>query len=57
MFNKVEDLLPIISFGAKDTKDNTEKHNAFIKRMTNRGYTEKQVKILVEWFIRARKSQ
>ncbi len=57
MFSNTEDLLPVISFNAKASKDDQRKHNEFVKRMMERGYTEKQVRLLAEWYIRVRKSQ
>ena len=57
MFSNTEDLLPVISFNTKASSDENNKHFEFVKRMTNRGYTEKQVRLLSEWYIRVRKSQ
>ncbi|MRI33219.1 PrkA family serine protein kinase [Endozoicomonas sp. OPT23] len=57
MFSNTEDLLPVISFNAKSSNDDQKKHNEFVKRMVGRGYTEKQVRLLAEWYIRVRKSQ
>lgn len=57
MFSNTEDLLPVISFNAKSSKDDQSKHQEFVKRMNERGYTEKQVRLLSEWYIRVRKSQ
>ncbi len=57
MFSNTEDLLPVISFNAKASSDDQRKHGEFVKRMINRGYTEKQVRLLSEWYIRVRKSQ
>lgn len=56
MFAGVEELLPVISFGSKKTKEETQKHDDFVSRMTVRGYTEKQTKRLVEWYMRFQKS-
>jgi serine protein kinase len=56
MFSNTEDLLPVISFNAKATKDEQRKHDDFVRRMTERGYTEKQVRLLAEWYLRVRKS-
>jgi serine protein kinase len=56
MFSQVEDLLPIISFGAKKDVDTERKHGDFIARMRERGYTERQVRRSVEWFMRVQKS-
>ena len=57
MFSNTEDLLPVISFNAKGSQDDQKKHSEFVKRMVERGYTEKQVRLLAEWYIRVRKSQ
>jgi len=55
MFSNTEDLLPVISFGAKATDDDKKKHSQFVQRMTECGYTEKQVRLLVEWHQRYKK--
>jgi serine protein kinase len=55
MFANTEDLLPVISFGAKASTDDQKKHQEFVSRMTERGYTEKQVRLLIEWHNRYKK--
>ena len=57
MFANTEDLLPVISFNPKASSEDQRKHSEFVKRMIERGYTEKQVRLLSEWYIRVRKSQ
>ncbi len=57
MFSNTEELLPVISFNAKASRDDQKKHDDFVARMTERGYTEKQVRLLSEWYIRVRKAQ
>ena len=57
MFSNTEDLLPVISFSAKSSKEDKKKHQDFVDRMIDRGYTEKQVRLLSEWYLRVRKSQ
>jgi serine protein kinase len=56
MFAATEDLLPVISFTAKSSKEDAKKHADFVNRMVDNGYTERQVKLLVEWYLRVRKS-
>jgi serine protein kinase len=56
MFSQVEDLLPIISFGAKQDSKTEKQHADFLERMTSRGYTERQVRRLVEWYMRVNKA-
>jgi len=57
MFSNTEDLLPVISFSAKSSSEDQTKHNDFVNRMVDRGYTEKQVRLLADWYLRVRKSQ
>ncbi len=57
MFSNTEDLLPVISFNTKSSGDDKKKHEDFVARMVDRGYTEKQVRLLSEWYLRVRKSQ
>lgn len=57
MFANTEDLLPVISFNAKASNEDQKKHSDFVRRMVERGYTEKQVRLLSEWYLRVRKSQ
>ncbi|MBI3375268.1 MAG: PrkA family serine protein kinase [Betaproteobacteria bacterium] len=56
MFSNTEDLLPVISFNAKASAEDRQKHQSFVSRMTEKGYTEKQVRLLSEWYLRVRKS-
>jgi serine protein kinase len=56
MFSQVEDLLPVISFGKKADQDTEKKHDEFVKRMVARGYTPRQVRRLVEWYMRVKKA-
>jgi serine protein kinase len=56
MFSQVEDLLPVISFGSKKDSDTEKKHDEFVQRMVARGYTERQVRRLVEWYMRVKQT-
>ena len=56
MFSNTEDLLPVISFNAKASAEDQKKHQDFVDRMIDKGYTEKQVRLLCEWYLRVRKS-
>lgn len=56
MFSATEQIMPVIAFGPKQDKDTQEKHDGFVERMVEKGYTENQVKILVSWFTNNRKS-
>nr|WP_295837569.1 PrkA family serine protein kinase [uncultured Azospirillum sp.] len=56
MFSQVEDLLPVISFGSKKDGETEKKHTEFVSRMMTRGYTERQVRRLVEWYMRVKQA-
>jgi serine protein kinase len=56
MFSNTEDLLPVISFNAKASAEDQQKHEDFVDRMVEKGYTRKQVRLLSEWYLRVRKS-
>ena len=56
MFSSTEELLPVISFNAKASAEDKKKHENFVGRMVEKGYTEKQVRLLAEWYLRVRKS-
>ncbi|HLU77532.1 MAG TPA: PrkA family serine protein kinase [Burkholderiales bacterium] len=56
MFSNTEELLPVISFNAKASAEDRSKHENFVARMVQKGYTEKQVRLLCEWYLRVRKS-
>jgi serine protein kinase len=56
MFSNTEELLPVISFNAKGSAEDKSKHDNFVARMVQKGYTEKQVRLLCEWYLRVRKS-
>jgi len=58
MFSQVEELLPVISFGSKKDSESEKKHTEFVQRMTaRRGYTERQVRRLVEWYMRVKQAE
>ena len=56
MFSQVEELLPVISFGSKKDTETEKKHGEFVERMLARGYTERQVRRLVEWYMRVKQA-
>ncbi|ABE61828.1 putative serine protein kinase, PrkA [Nitrobacter hamburgensis X14] len=56
MFGQVEDLLPVISFGSKQDNVTEKRHHEFVQRMIARGYTERQVRRLVDWYMRVNKA-
>lgn len=56
MFSQVEELLPVISFGSKRDSETEKKHAEFVERMVSRGYTQRQVRRLVEWYMRVKQA-
>lgn len=56
MFSSLDAMLPVISFGAKKTEDDAKKHDNFIKRMCELGYTPRQTQRVVEWYMRVSRS-
>jgi serine protein kinase len=56
MFSNTEELLPVISFNAKASAEDANKHQEFVQRMVDKGYTPKQVRLLCEWYLRVRKA-
>lgn len=56
MFANTDALLPVISFSSKASQEDKKKHQDFVNRMIQKGYTAKQVRMLSEWYLRVRKS-
>jgi serine protein kinase len=56
MFSNTEELLPVISFNTKASNEEQKKHRDFVDRMIAKGYTEKQVRLLCDWYLRVRKA-
>jgi serine protein kinase len=56
MFSNTEELLPVISFNSKGSSEEQKKHEDFVNRMVEKGYTAKQVRLLCEWYLRVRKA-
>lgn len=55
MFASTDELLPVISFNKKASAEEENKHKNFVERMMSKGYTERQVRLLVEWYMRFKK--
>jgi serine protein kinase len=56
IFSHSDELLPVISFGQKKDTETSKKHTDFLDRMKARGYSEKQTRRLVEWYMRSKNS-
>ena len=56
MFSNTQDLLPVISFGKKANTEDEKKHAGFNDRMKEKGYTQRQIERVVDWYIRSQKA-
>jgi serine protein kinase len=56
MFSNISDLLPVISFEKKSSEEHEKKHKDFVQRMKEKGYSERQTRIIVDWFMKVQKS-
>ncbi len=56
MFTNTQDLLPVISFAKKASEADEKKHTEFVGRMKDKGYTERQIRRIVDWYMRVQKS-
>lgn len=51
MFTATSEIMPIVSFSPKGTSEEQKKHNDFVARMCKNGYTDSQVKLIVDWWM------
>jgi serine protein kinase len=56
MFASMEELLPVISSNKQKTADEQKKHDGFVTRMEEKGYTTRQIKRVVDFYSRYSKS-
>jgi serine protein kinase len=56
MFASTEELLPVISFDTKKERKEQKKHDDFVGRMETHGYTKRQIKRVVDFYMRYSKS-
>lgn len=56
MFSSLDEMMPVISFESKKTKQDNEKHTSFVARMEEKGYTPRQTRRLVDWYFRVQRS-
>lgn len=50
VIRSTEEIMPILSFDADHSDDNKKKHDSFVSKMKELGYTEKMIQLLVGWF-------
>jgi serine protein kinase len=56
MFTNTDELLPVIAYTAKGSKEEQQKHDDFVKRMGERGYTPAQTRMVTEYYTRRMKN-
>jgi serine protein kinase len=56
MFSATTEIMPIVSFAPKGSEEEQKKHDAFIDRMHKKGYTDRMIRIVVDWWSNNRKS-
>ncbi len=52
IFSNIENMVPIISKSPKANSKEKEQHNDFITRMVKNGYTEKQIEVLADYYVK-----
>lgn len=55
IFSNIDEMLPIISSNQQSSAEERKHHKEFVERMVKAGYTEKQVTLLVDWFLKSSK--
>lgn len=56
MFSATAEIMPIVSFNPKGSGEEQKKHDDFVERMRTKGYTDRQIRTLVDWWMNNRKS-
>lgn len=56
MFAATTEIMPIVSFNPKGSSEEQKKHDDFVSRMRTKGYTDRQIRTLVDWWQNNKKS-
>lgn len=56
MFAATAEIMPVVSFSPKGSSEEQKKHDDFVARMRTKGYTDRQIRTLVDWWVNNRKS-
>ena len=56
MFTATEQIMPIVSFNPKGSSEEQKKHEDFVARMRTKGYTDRQIRTLVDWWANNRRA-
>ena len=50
VIRSTEEIMPILSFDSNLSDENKRKHESFVTKMEEKGYTPKMIRLLVDWF-------
>ncbi len=56
MFTATTEIMPIVSFNPKGSSEEQKKHDDFVARMRSKGYTDRQIRTLVDLWVNNRKA-
>ena len=56
MFAATAEIMPVVSFSPKGSSEEQKKHDDFVARMRQKGYTDRQIRTLVDWWTNNRKA-
>jgi serine protein kinase len=56
MFTATQDIMPIVNFAPKSSSEEQKKHDDFVARMKTKGYTDRQIRTMVEWWSNNRRA-
>lgn len=56
MFAATNEIMPIVSFSPKGSSEEQKKHDEFVARMRSKGYTDRQIRTMVDWWVNNRKA-
>lgn len=56
MFSATQDIMPIVNFSPKGSAEEQKKHDDFVARMRTKGYTDRQIRTMVDWWMNNRKA-
>lgn len=57
LFDKMDDLIPVLSAKGSKSKGAAAKYNSFVNNMKDLGYTDRQVRRLTDWYVKKKKAE
>ncbi len=56
IFAVTDDIIPIITFNSKGSSEDLKKHEGWVARMMDKGYTARQTRLVADWWRRYKKT-